>query len=63
MTKTPYARFIRNTIIKETDWTQLQDADLTDSEKKSWAKYRQALRDLPSKHKDGDMIEWPKPPK
>lgn len=61
--KLAYARFIRDAALKATDWTQLQDVDLSDSEKKAWAKYRQALRDLPEKHEDGEMIEWPKAPK
>lgn len=61
--KQPYARFIRNDALKATDWTQLPDADLTQAEKAAWAKYRQALRDLPEKYEDGEMIEWPKAPK
>lgn len=41
-------RRIRNILLKVSDWTQLADSPLTDSKKKLWASYRQALRDLPS---------------
>jgi hypothetical protein len=60
--KQPYARYIRNEYLKESDWTQLPDADLTASQKAAWAAYRQALRDLPASHQDGELIDWPQKP-
>lgn len=37
----------RNALLAASDWTQVVDAPLTDSERAAWAKYRQALRDNP----------------
>lgn len=42
------ARYIRNDLLRSTDWTQVADAKLTGLEKAAWAAYRQALRDLPT---------------
>lgn len=38
-------RFIRNTLLNESDWTQLPDSPLSDQDKLIWQKYRQQLRD------------------
>lgn len=60
--KSPYARFLRDNALAACDWTQLPDADLTPAEKAAWAAYRQALRDLPASHQDGELIDWPQKP-
>ena len=44
----PLIRNKRNELLKESDWTQVNDCPLSDSEKTEWATYRQALRDLPT---------------
>lgn len=49
----------RNMLLIESDWTQTEDSP---ADKKSWAKYRQELRDLPSKIKDPENFSWPKKP-
>lgn len=36
----------RNTLLQDSDWTQMQDAPITDENKQEWAIYRQKLRDL-----------------
>jgi len=41
-------RVFRDERLARSDWTQLNDAPLTDAEKVSWTTYRQELRDLPS---------------
>ena len=41
-------RLQRNELLKESDWTQVNDCPLSDSKKQEWATYRQSLRDLPS---------------
>ena len=46
-TEAEVARLTRNEMLWESDWTQLPDAPLTDTEKVAWTEYRQALRDLP----------------
>jgi len=46
----------RNELLKESDWTQLNDCPLSDSKKQEWATYRQELRDLPSSQQAIDNI-------
>ena len=41
-------RKIRNALLRESDWTQVNDSPLTDEQKQAWATYRQILRDLPA---------------
>ena len=38
----------RNSLLAQSDWTQMTDSPLSDSKKQEWATYRQALRDFPS---------------
>ena len=52
----------RNSILKDTDWSQLSDAPLTSSQKTTWATYRQALRDLPANTEDPKNVTWPSQP-
>lgn len=51
----------RNSLLLQSDWTQLLDAPLSDSKRKEWADYRQQLRDLPDKV-DINNIIYPKKP-
>jgi hypothetical protein len=55
-------RIDRNTKLKDTDWTQMQDAPLTDEQKQRWAVYRQDLRDLPVNTTNPLEPNWPTPP-
>ena len=48
-------RNLRDYRLKESDWTQIPDAPLTETQKTSWQTYRQQLRDLP------ENIQDPKP--
>ena len=57
-------RHFRNTLLSETDWTQVADSPFTDTKKAEWVTYRQALRDL-TKHANWPNLEesdWPEPP-
>tara|TARA_B100000029_G_scaffold142368_1_gene137567 strand:- start:127 stop:438 length:312 start_codon:yes stop_codon:yes gene_type:complete len=38
----------RNSLLFESDWTQMADSPVTDEKKAEWATYRQELRDFPS---------------
>lgn len=49
----------RNQKLKDSDWTQLPDAPINQTE---WAEYRKELRDLPSTVKDLTKIVLPKFP-
>lgn len=52
-------RQLRNRLLAECDWTQLQDVQLEN--RGIWASYRQVLRDL-TKVKNPEDIIWPTPP-
>lgn len=55
-------RIERNRLLQNCDWTQLPDSQINDKQRKAWATYRQALRDLPANTKPGADPIWPKPP-
>jgi len=57
-----FLRNARNARLKESDWTQLPDADLTTSQKTAWTNYRQELRDLPTTKSNPDLITFPESP-
>jgi|TARA_B100000508_G_scaffold97901_1_gene76762 hypothetical protein len=52
----------RNSLLFMSDYTQLNDAVLTDSKKTEWINYRQQLRDLPSNTSDPANPTWPTEP-
>ena len=57
-------RETRNSLLAESDWTQMPDSPLTDAQKASWAIYRQSLRDL-SDHENWPFLlntDWPTKP-
>lgn len=51
----------RNAKLAGSDWTQLDDTPLTNTEKQAWAVYRQALRDI-TDQADPFAIVWPAVP-
>ena len=65
-------RMERDRLLAESDWTQMPDSPLTDSQKTSWATYRQSLRDMTDTystvpltdkgHMDETQITWPTKP-
>ncbi|EKO3881155.1 phage tail assembly chaperone [Vibrio metschnikovii] len=55
-------RINRAVKLKETDWTQIPDAPLSDDKKAEFATYRQALRDIPQNHTNPDDVVWPTKP-
>jgi len=40
------ARWWRNVLLKESDWSQVSDNPLSEIQRESWKKYRQELRDI-----------------
>lgn len=54
-------RRTRDQKLKDSDYTQLGDAPLTDAEKLNWATYRQALRNI-TNQSSPDSIQWPQEP-
>lgn len=52
-------------LLAGSDWTQVTDSPLTQSQKTAWATYRQALRDLPDDQGSVNSfadVAWPTPP-
>ena len=52
----------RNTLLADSDWTQVSDSPLTDEVKAEWTVYREELRDLPESVEDPADPTWPTPP-
>lgn len=52
-------RNTRNTLLNQSDWTQLADAPV---DKTIWATYRQELRDIPSQTGFPHNVVWPNKP-
>ncbi len=55
-------RHYRDTLLRESDWTQFTDSPLTDSKKTEWKTYRQSLRDLPATESDPENATFPTKP-
>ena len=56
-------RSIRNTLLSQSDWTQLPDSPLTEVKRAEWATYRQALRDITETYADNLLeTEFPDAP-
>jgi len=52
-------RSYRNTLLKDSDWTQFNDSPLTEEQKDKWKVYRQTLRDITE---DLTNVAWPNQP-
>ena len=50
-------RFIRNNLLKDSDWTDLPNSPVKNKE--AWLTYRQALRDLPQNFSEPSEVVWP----
>lgn len=50
----------RDALLKASDFTQLDDAPVTD--KQAWKDYRKALRDVPDQAGFPASVTWPEPP-
>ena len=55
-------RHYRDTLLRESDWTQFTDSPLSDSKKTEWKTYRQNLRDLPATESDPENATFPTKP-
>ena len=55
-------RHYRDTLLRESDWTQFTDSPLSDSKKNEWKIYRQQLRDLPAASSNPENPGWPTKP-
>tara|TARA_Y100001958_G_scaffold89599_1_gene60975 strand:- start:202 stop:441 length:240 start_codon:yes stop_codon:yes gene_type:complete len=48
-TKLLMLRNVRNQLLEKSDWTQINDSQLSTDKKTEWQKYRQELRDITKK--------------
>ena len=55
-------RHMRDTLLRESDWTQFTDSPLSDTKKDEWKTYRQELRDLPATEADPENATFPTKP-
>lgn len=61
-TLTARMKIQRNRLLADSDWTQLPDNGLSDSDRQAWATYRQALRDFPATWEPSETANFPDPP-
>jgi hypothetical protein len=52
----------RDSMLRDTDWTQIADATLGSHTVEEWATYRQELRDLPAGFSKVSEVVWPDDP-
>jgi hypothetical protein len=52
-------REIRNYFLKQSDWTQFDDVDMSDEEKRKWKEYRLKLRDITKTYRVPNEVVWP----
>ncbi len=55
----------RDDLLTRSDWTQMPDSPLTDTQKTEWAAYRQALRDMTATYSEASTksdVVWPVKP-
>jgi hypothetical protein len=59
-------RWKRNILLKESDWTQMPDVQISDNDRRLWREYRQKLRDLVALYESDNPPNteppWPTPP-
>ena len=53
------ARWWRNALLNESDWSQIEDNSLTEGQKQSWRDYRQYLREITKTYSDPKEIVFP----
>jgi hypothetical protein len=52
----------RNSLLYQSDWTQIPNNPLTSEQQEAWAIYRQELRDVTSQSGYPFNVIWPTPP-
>jgi hypothetical protein len=53
------ARWWRNALLTESDWSQVTDNSLTEEQRELWRNYRQELRNITSTYTDPKEISFP----
>jgi len=55
-------RMFRDSLLAESDWTQMADSPLSETKRNEWKVYRQALRDFPASWTPADTANFPDEP-
>jgi hypothetical protein len=53
------ARWWRNALLKESDWSQVLDNSLTEEKRAEWRQYRKTLREITDTYKNPKDIVFP----
>jgi hypothetical protein len=56
------ARWWRNLLLSESDWSQVSDNSLSEIQREQWRQYRQELRDIPDSVSNPKDIVFPDMP-
>jgi hypothetical protein len=56
------AKYWREVLLYDSDWTQIPDNNLTEEQRNSWRLYRQELRDMTDTYPDPTDIVFPDTP-
>jgi hypothetical protein len=56
------ARWWRNALLNESDWSQVSDNSLSEVQREQWRQYRQELRDIPDSVSNPKDIVFPDMP-
>jgi hypothetical protein len=56
------ARAHRDALLRASDWVVLRSYERGEPVPKTWADYRQSLRDVPSQEGYPDSVNWPEAP-
>ena len=55
-----HLRAHRDALLAQSDWTQMPDSPLSESDREAYRQYRQALRDVPLQYSHIEEVEnWP----
>ena len=57
-----HVRAIRNSLLSNTDWTQIGDATVGDHTAEEWRTYRTALKAIPQNYTRQSTVVWPEDP-
>ena len=55
-------RAVRDRLLFESDWTQMNDSPLADGDRAAWVTYRQGLRGVPQQAGFLGAVQWPARP-
>ena len=55
-------RGTRNSLLSNSDWTQVSDNKLTNKQKSEWISYRSQLREITTTFNKVENVAWPEPP-